>query len=72
MEQIIKANQRIPIDTEKTYTKEYTTYKDGQERIEFRVYQGADPMLKITFPWGQYCFRSQLLVQRRNTGQMLV
>ncbi|QTA78706.1 Chaperone Hsp70 family protein [Desulfonema limicola] len=43
MKEIIKANQRIPYDTEDT-PEEYTTHEDNQGMIEFRIYQGSNPI----------------------------
>jgi molecular chaperone DnaK len=45
MIEIIKANQQIPIRTERK-PLEFTTNRDGQTRIEFRVYQGFNPIAK--------------------------
>lgn len=43
MFQIIRANQQIPMRTKETPIK-FTNDLPGQTRIEFRVYQGADPV----------------------------
>ena len=42
MERVIPANSQIPV---KIWRKEaFTTQRDGQERIHFKIYQGEEPM----------------------------
>jgi molecular chaperone DnaK len=50
MERIIKANEQIPVTVRRD---SFTTQRDGQERICFRVCQGEQPMAADNVPLGE-------------------
>ncbi len=44
MERILHANEQIPITVWRKGPQAFTTQRDGQERIRFRIFQGEHPM----------------------------
>lgn len=53
METIIKAGKHIPAKSEPWL---FTTHRDGQERIRFRIFQGQRPRAKDNDPIGEVVF----------------
>ncbi|HEY9858129.1 MAG TPA: Hsp70 family protein [Candidatus Obscuribacterales bacterium] len=44
MDAIIRANEQIPVTKWRKGSQAFTTQRDGQESIRFRIYQGERPM----------------------------
>jgi molecular chaperone DnaK len=44
MERIIAANEQIPVTIWRRGAQAFTTQRDGQQRIRFRIYQGERPI----------------------------
>src|SRR5205823_6702594 len=44
MERILHANEQIPVMVWRKGPQAFTTQRDGQERIRFRIFQGEYPM----------------------------
>lgn len=53
MEYILRANETIPVTVWRRGPQAFTTDKDGQERIQFRIFQGEDPIATNNFYIGE-------------------